>query len=197
MIIIITSENKIINEAQKINQLFEAGLQCLHFRKPTWTVDEFKQLLNEIDLTYHNKIVIHHYHELINEFNLKGIHFTEQKRIDCIDNPSQYFKELNMFGKTISSSFHEPEVLANCEFEFDYYFLSPVFSSISKQGYAGRSFDVNHINKTIIALGGINETNIKKAYQLGFNGIAVLGSIWKSENSFRNFYNLKETQLKL
>lgn len=182
MIIIITSEKDVDNEAQKINQLFEAGLECLHFRKPSWTINQYKVLLNQINSEYHNRIVIHHFHKLINKFNLKGIHFPEQKRKDYIDNLGQYFKDLNMFGKTISSSFHQPKELEDCYFEFDYHFLSPVFSSISKQGYEGGGFDVNHINKTIVALGGITDKNIEETKKLGYKGIAVLGSVWNSED---------------
>jgi len=192
MLIVITSENNIPNEAQKINQLFETGLEWLHLRKPTWTIEQYKQLLNQIKEEYHNRIAVHHFHELINQFNLKGIHFTEQKCKDHIDNPGQYFKNLNMFGKTISASFHDPEELDNCYFEFDYHFLSPVFSSISKQGYEGRGFEVNHINKLIIALGGITPNTIKETQRLGYKGVAVLGSIWQSEDEIEAFQNLKK-----
>ena len=179
MIIVITSEKQIENEANILNQLFKAGLECLHFRKPNWTKAEHIKLLNQIDKQYHNRIVVHHFHDLINEFNLKGIHFTEQKRKDHIDNPGQYFKGLNMYGKTISSSFHEIEDLVNCDFEFDYHFLSPVFSSISKKSYKGRGFDVNGIDKIIIGLGGVTKENAAEFKKLGYDGVAVLGSIWQ------------------
>lgn len=192
MLIILTSENSTPNEANKITMLFEAGLECLHFRKPSWTKEAHIELLNNINSEYHHRIVTHHFHELINEFNLKGIHFTEQKRKDHIYNPGQYFKGLSMFGKTISASFHSPKDLQDCYFEFDYHFLSPVFSSISKQDYEGRGFEVNHIDKRIIALGGIKETNIKDAYRLGYKGVAVLGSIWKSEEKINAFKRLKK-----
>lgn len=187
MLIVFTSEKDIENEAQKINQLFEAGLLCLHLRKPNWTIEEHISLLSQIEEHYHNKIVTHHFHELINTVNLKGIHFTEQKRKDHIDNPGRYFKGLSMYGKTISSSFHNLQDLENCYFEFDYHFLSPIFSSISKQGYEGRGFDINHINKRIIALGGIHKNNIQEAYKLGYKGVAVLGSIWTSNDEVVEF----------
>lgn len=190
MLIIITSEKPITNEAQKINQLFEAGLMGLHLRKPSWTIDEHRKLLNQIDVAYHNRIVIHHFHELINEFNLKGIHFTEQKRKDHMDNPGPYFKGLNIYGKTISASFHNPEALDSCDFEFDYHFLSPVFSSLSKQGYEGRGFEVTDINKLIVALGGITAHNIPQTQKLGYQGVAVLGSIWNAENEVKAYEEL-------
>jgi len=58
---------------------------------------------------------------------LKGIHFEEKDRRDNLEVTSHYFLNLNMFGKTISSSFHEIEDLINCNFEFDYHLVSPAF----------------------------------------------------------------------
>jgi len=191
MLIVITSEKPIKNETQKIEYLFEAGLECLHIRKPNWTIDEYRFLLNQINSKYHHRIVVHHFHELINEFNLKGIHFPEQKRKDHIDNPGRYFKNLNMFGKTISSSFHEIAELEECYFEFDYHLLSPVFSSISKQGYEGRRFDVNQSTKKVIGMGGVTMENLNKFTELGFKGIGVLGSIWNSDTPVSDFKRMK------
>ena len=136
--------------------------------------------------------MVHYFHELTNDYNLKGIHFQEQKRIDALENGSRYFLKLhNMRGKMMSSSFHEPEVLANCDIEFDYHLLSPVFSSISKVGYEGRGFDVTHINKTIIGMGGVNAETIPKVLALGYKGIGVLGGVWNTENPVESFKNIK------
>ncbi|MGJ8547857.1 thiamine phosphate synthase [Winogradskyella wichelsiae] len=193
MIVLIAPENDIPNEIEILNQLFREGLLVYHLRKPDKNHEEHVAYLNKIDKEYHNRIVVHYFHELINDFNLKGIHFQEQKRMDHIDNPGQYFKNLNMFGKTISSSFHEPEVLKACCFEFDYHLLSPVFSSISKKGYKGKGFDVNHIHKTIIGMGGINVETIEETITLGFKGIGVLGGVWNAENPLEGFIKIKET----
>lgn len=181
MIVLIAPENDIPNEIDVLHELFQGGLQYYHLRKPTKNQEEFISYLNQIDQQYHNRIVVHTYHELINTFNLKGIHFQEQKRRDYIDNPRQYFKKLNMFGETISSSFHNIEELEACYFEFDYHLLSPVFSSISKEGYNGRQFDVNHSNKRIIGMGGVTPDNLSEFTKLGFQGVGVLGGIWQSE----------------
>lgn len=191
MIILIAPENDIENEIEILHQLFLEGLQYYHLRKPDKNFEAYCAYLNKIDKQYHNRIVVHCFHELINDYNLKGIHFQEQKRREYIDNPGQYFKGLNMFGKTISSSFHEPEELENCYFEFDYHLLSPVFSSISKQGYQGRGFDVNHINKTIIGMGGVTSSNLSEFETLGFKGVGVLGGIWNSNDPLNTFKKIK------
>ena len=192
MIIVIAPEKDIRDEVNILNELFEAGLECFHLRKPNKNYQEHCDYLNQIAIKYHDKIVVHHFHELINKFNLKGIHFTEKKRIDNIDNPGQYFKGLNMFGKTISSSFHEPQELDDCYFEFDYHLLSPVFNSISKQGYKGRGFDVNHIDKTVIGMGGVSVANLATLDTLGYKGVGVLGAIWHSDEAVATFKKIKK-----
>ncbi|WP_298503400.1 thiamine phosphate synthase [uncultured Maribacter sp.] len=191
MIVLIAPEKDVPNEIEILHQLFQEGLQYYHLRKPNKNYEEHCAYLNQIDKKYHHRIVVHYFHELINDFNLKGIHFQEQKRRDNIDNPGQYFKNLNMFGKSISSSFHEPEGLETCYFEFDYHLLSPVFSSISKQGYEGRGFDVNHIDKRIVGMGGVTTENLVEFNKLGFKGVGVLGGIWNSSEPLKEFKKMK------
>lgn len=188
MIVLIAPENDVPSEIEILHQLFQQGLEYYHFRKPNKNYQEHSDYLNQIDSKYHNRIVVHYFHELTNEFNLKGIHFQEQKRRDCLDTPSDYFTKLdNMFGKTISSSFHEPEELEKCTFEFDYHLLSPVFSSISKKEYEGRGFEVNHIDKTIIGMGGVTTQNLETFTKLGFKGVGVLGGVWNSKTPVEDF----------
>ena len=188
MIVVISPENDIKDEIQTLNLLFEAGLEYFHLRKPSKTHEEHVTYLNSINTEFHNRIVVHFCHELVNEFDLKGVHFQEQKRKDTIEtNSGHYFRPLNMFGKTISSSYHELETLAQDDFEFDYHLLSPVFSSISKQDYDGRGFDVNHIDKVIIGMGGVTSDNINEFKKLGFKGVGVLGGIWNSSTPIETF----------
>lgn len=191
MIVLIAPEKDIKDEIEILDQLFEAGLEFYHLRKPEKSYEEHCEYLNQIDSKYHNRIIVHFFHELINEHNLKGIHFQEQKRRDHLDIPSNYFKGLNMFGKTISSSFHKPEELVECDFEFDYHLLSPVFSSISKEGYRGKEFNVNDIDKKIIGMGGATIQNLSEFTKLGFRGVGVLGGIWNSSAPVANFKTMK------
>jgi thiamine-phosphate pyrophosphorylase len=181
MIILIAPENDIPNEIEILNQLFQEGLEYYHFRKPHKDYKEHCNYLNLIDKQYHNRIIVHYHHTLINEFNLKGIHFQEQERVDHLDNPGQYFKGLSLFGKSISSSFHKTKDLEDCYFEFDYHLLSPVFSSLSKGG-TGYGFNVNSIDKRIIGMGGVSADNLSKFDKLGYIGVGVLGGIWNNDS---------------
>ena len=191
MIVLIAPERDIENEVEILHQLFDAGLQYYHFRKPYKNYKEHVAYLNQIDKKYYDRIVVHYFHELSNEFDLKGIHLQEQPRIDLEKGLKDYVDSYKNKGKTVSSSFHEPEVLEACEVKFDYHLLSPVFSSISKVGYEGRGFDVNHIDKLIVGMGGVNSDTIEETLTLGFKGIGVLGGVWNTENSVESFKNIK------
>lgn len=183
MIVLIAPEKDIKGEIEILNQLFEAGLEYYHLRKPNKNYKEYCAYLERIDSNFHNQIVIHQFHELIDAYNLKGIHFQEQTRREQMKN----LPGLKRIGKTISSSFHELEELEKCTVEFDYHLLSPVFSSISKEGYEGRGFDVNHINKNIIGMGGVTKNNLDVFTKLGYNGVGVLGGIWNSPTPIEDF----------
>jgi len=191
-IVVLSPEKDIPNELEILHQLFEEGLEYYHFRKPQKNLKEHADYLSKIDQKFHSRIVTHLYHELLNDFDLKGIHFQEQQRRDKLEKGqtlNDYLSELSISKKelTISSSFHEPEELEKCDIDFDYHFLSPVFSSISKQGYEGKGFDVNHISKKVIGMGGVTSENLKEFNRLGFKGVGVLGGIWAHESPIQSF----------
>ncbi|MFY7671409.1 thiamine phosphate synthase [Tenacibaculum sp. MEBiC06402] len=191
MLIVITSEQELENEAILLNQLFSKGLEVLHLRKPSFNIEQYRVLLKDINAKFYNRIMIHENHELCTEFNLRGIHLQEQPRIDLGDNLKNYTDSYKKKGFKVSSSFHDPKVLNRCEIDFEYHLLSPVFSSISKIGYEGKGFDVNHISKTVIGMGGVNAATIPEVLKLGYEGIGVLGGVWNSENIVESFKEIK------
>lgn len=191
MIVLLAAKREIENETQVLNQLFSAGLECYHLRKPAKTRQEHVDFLKEIDPKYHNRIVLHHFHELTNDFDLKGIHFEEEQRRNYIETPSRYFKDLSLFGKTISSTFHELNDLVDSDFEFDYHFLWPPISLGNEPNSEGKRIDVNHIDKLIIGLIDMDANTIHDAFTLGYKGIAVLETVWQSKDPLTTFTDLK------
>ena len=84
-------------------------------------------------------------------------------------------------------------------------FLSPIFDSISKQGYKSEfSEQLNKFtqlkpeliaaikSKNIIALGGINTDKIELARKVGFKGVATLGAIWNSKDPVATFISMRD-----
>ena len=68
-------------------------------------------------------------------------------------------------------------------------FLSPIFQSISKEGY-GSGFSLDGlrnakgiIDDKVIALGGICPRTITKLKDIPFGGVAVLGALWGNDPS--------------
>lgn len=184
-LIIISNETFFKNEAILINALFEAGLEVFHLRKPNASKDELMELLNEIKPKYRNRITLHpiaigSHHEIAEEFGINRLHFKEENR------PNFKRKE----GFIYSTSFHDVETAEKEGEAFDYYFLSPIFDSISKEGYQGTQM-ISPSSKAV-ALGGISLENLEKVKELGYESIAVLGTIWENpENAMERFIRIK------
>ncbi|NKI25129.1 thiamine phosphate synthase [Arenibacter sp. 6A1] len=192
MILLIASEKDLENETAHLNQLFKAGLASYHFRKPAKSLEECRRFLDLIDSEYHARIVTHGFHALAEEYTLKGVHLKEQLRTDLKEGLLPYVQNYRDKGFTVSSSFHEPEALSDCKIPFDYCLLSPVFTSISKQGYQGKGFNIGHVPKKIIGLGGIREETIAQTVALGYSGIGVLGAIWQSKEPIKSFIRIQQ-----
>ncbi|WP_103069333.1 thiamine phosphate synthase [Aquimarina sediminis] len=195
MLIVLTSERELENEAGYINALFENGLERLHFRKPTMDIEGYRTLLTQIDVKFYNRIMIHQFHELCEEYKLRGIHIQEQPRLDLKEKLNKYVDDYRKKGYKVSSSFHSKEDITNCSVDFEYVLLSPVFGSISKAGYIGKGFDVNDLEEFVVGMGGINENTLQATFDLGFKGVGVLGGIWNTENSLKSFKTI-HNQLK-
>lgn len=80
-----------------------------------------------------------------------------------------------------------------------YAFLSPIFDSISKEGYAAADFDRGQLRVTlaacsfpVVALGGITVAKLPEAKALGFAGAAVIGSVWQANDPVAAFEELQE-----
>ncbi|KZS39890.1 hypothetical protein AWE51_09605 [Aquimarina aggregata] len=197
MLIVLTSEKPLTNEAEQINNLFKAGLEILHLRKPTFTIDGYRALLDQIDAKYHNKIMIHQFPELTIDYNLRGIHLQEQARLDLEDALEVTAKIYTNKGFAVSSSFHSKEDIKNCSVDFEYVLLSPVFGSISKAGYKGKGFDVTDLDAFVIGMGGVNEDTLQATFDLGFKGVGVLGGIWNTEDSLESFLKINKVNSQL
>ncbi len=194
MILVITSERALENEAQQINDLFDAGLKILHLRKPTFTIDGYRALLDQLDSKYHNRIMTHQFPELTIDYKLRGIHLQEQARLDfdasALNDTVQSYRDK---GFSVTSSFHSKEDIIACDVAFEYVLLSPVFSSISKIGYKGKGFDVTDLNTIVIGMGGINENTLQATFDLGFKGVGVLGGIWNTEQPLESFKKIQDS----
>lgn len=200
-LIIITPEINHPEEIDFIHALFENGLLQLHVRKPFFSTTDYHDFLCQINQKYHSRISIHDNSELLKVFPGLGLHVRSLTR--------ESEKIGNIIGSlspsTISTSFHSWNEIEKNQYPFDYVFISPVFDSISKKGYRANInlAEIKEIKQKmalqnkkqfpIIALGGVDATNIGLLYQNGFDGAAVLGAVWESGDPLGYFLKLKET----
>lgn len=113
----------------------------------------------------------------------QGIHYTERGR------PPPPLPRRGTLSQ--STGFH---TLADLDQDWgpglSYCFLSPVFDSISKQGYAAGSFDQERLSSAlarparppVIALGGITPDRVPQVHAMGLDGVAVIGAVWQADN---------------
>lgn len=179
MYIVITLPQFFDGESDAITGLFQAGLQRLHLRKPQSAIDDVRALLQAIPSVYHPRIVLHEHFQLLQEFQLCGVHLNSR-------NPHAPQE----WQGHVSVSCHSIEELAKRKAEgFNYLSLSPIFDSISKQGYASafsaeelqRAAQQGIIDHRVMALGGICNDNIAQALSYGFGGVMVLGDAWQTQ----------------
>lgn len=195
MLIVISDPTLIKNEAHLIHALFDEGLEVLHLRKPEASADEIRILLQQINACYHPKISLHHCHSLAKEFDIKRLHFPEMKRKATNEKELLQLKKSNFI---LSTSIHQIEMYKALSPCFSYTFFGPVFNSISKQNYlstitTGFEIPVRQNGVKVIALGGIDSTNISTAMKMKFDGVAALGAVWKNQNeSTHTFTSLKK-----
>ena len=180
----------VTDEADIINVLFEEGLEILHVRKPDTEVDELRALIEKIHSKYHHQIALHQHHEIANDCGIKRLHIPEIKRNEMSEESLAALKE---DSNILSTSIHQIEAYDILPASFEYTFFGPVFNSISKRGYTSVLpdsfiFPVQRGNQKVIAIGGVDATNIQQVKQMQFNGAAVLGTIWqKPRESIQQF----------
>lgn len=147
-LVVITTPYFFADEASLIELLFAEGMSRLHLRKPDCKRDELEGLLDKISPAYYDRIVLHDWFTLAEERALGGIHLNKR-------NP----EAPPLYKGSISRSCHSLEEIIEYKPVCDYVFLSPIFQSISKEGY-GSGFSLDGlrnakgiIDDKVIALG--------------------------------------------
>ena len=178
-LIVISKENVFPEEACWINAMMSEYPFILHLRKPFASLAELETLVQQIHPAYYDRLVLHDHYALAEKYQLKGIHWNAR---------NQEFKLEGAYWQkaSISRSCHSIPEVEMYKDQYHYLTLSPIFDSISKQGYKAAfseselksAIEKGIINQQVIALGGIDSSNIHQLATMGFGGAAVLGVIW-------------------
>lgn len=172
--IVITSPSFFDGEAQFLHRLFAHGVDIVHLRNPGATPEDCARLLDGLSADDRKRIVIHDFFEFAWPYGLRGIHLNA-RRSTVPDG----------WRGHVSRSCHSLDEVRRYKDACDYVFLSPIFDSVSKQGYASAFTDETLkqasldgiIDDKVIALGGVTPDKISYLQQLGFGGAAMLGCV--------------------
>lgn len=168
--IVVTRPDFWSGEAAAITRMFSDGLERLHIRKPGSTVEQRQALLCAIPACYHDRIVIGD--------KLMG-HMANDPNGVPVGHACHSIAELREWQQKLRQG----------ELGLQYLSLSPIFDSISKQGYKAAFSRAELlaakvegiIDENVMALGGICQANIAEALGYGFGGVMVLGAAWPKE----------------
>ena len=173
VLIAITPELPVENEADKIAALIRGGFYRVHLRHPEAEADVLKQILLPLSEKCLSHVVLHSHFELADELKLGGVHLNRRHPIP----PEGYHGPL-------SCSCHSPEEANNTDRSMSYVTLSPIFDSISKDGYRSRFADHSALARSlatvpvpVIALGGITPDKLGELSHIPFSGYAMLGAV--------------------
>lgn len=189
-LVVITRPDFFEGETDIVNELFRSGMERLHLRKPKASEDELSVWLQHIDHQYYGRIVLHDCFPLAEIFALGGVHLNSR-------NPKA---PQGILGMTVSRSCHSIREVIQHKSECDYLFLSPIYDSISKEGYGAafscielkRAAEEGIIDSQVFALGGVSLEHIPEIRSLGFGGAAVLGALWQAADPVKYLEVLAE-----
>lgn len=173
-IIIITDTAFSKSEATFIRLLLSEGADRIHVRKPGAAETDVRRLIEALPPELYSRLSLHDHTSMAIEYGLGGVHISAR-------NPAAP----KGFSGLVSRSCHSIGEAASHPHE-DYLLLSPIYDSISKQGYRSTYTDealrdaarCGILCPRIVALGGIRPEHLPVLHAYGFGGAAFLGYIW-------------------
>ena len=206
IIAVLSPEGDDPREGAVLAALFSAGLERYHVRKLLWSAVQLEAWLRALPAAWYPRLVLHQHHHLVTALGLGGRHWR-----DMPGNAGASAAVVPVDGQAgggvlTSRSCHDLATLRASLERYDSLFFGPVFPSVSKPGYgpsgnippheikslfAGRT-DAQR-RATVLALGGITAETAAGAIALGFDGVAVLGAVWRSGDPVGAFTAIRES----
>lgn len=196
-LVVISPERDDPRELAVLGELFAAGLERYHVRKPHATRAQFEAWLRTLPREWRARLVLHQHHELADALELGGVHFRDEGARVPPNAPHP---------RITSRSCHDLATLRTALGRYDAVFLSPIFPSLSKPGHAPRAdFPFAELTALLarrtpderrtaaLALGGIMSETAPRALALGFDGVAALGAIWSAPDPVHAFAELQNS----
>lgn len=176
--IVLTLPHFFDGEAELIARFLRRGdVDLIHLRKPNCSANQLEQLILRIPNDLRNRLVVHNHFQLAVSHHLHGIHLNSR----CSEAPCRW-------EGSVSRSCHSLDEVLQWKERCTYVSLSPIFDSVSKQGYCSaftpqQIYEAHRqgiIDHRVYALGGVTFGRLAEVRDLGFGGAMILGDAWKN-----------------
>lgn len=160
-------------EAAMLMHLLEShAADCVHLRKPEAGRDYMRLLLAALTAEARSCVVMHDFFDLAAEYDAGGIQLN-----------SRNHEVPEGWKGRITKSCHTLDEVLKTSPQSHYVTLSPVFDSLSKNGYRAaftpESLQGQLPTGKVLALGGVTPHDLFRLRRAGFAGSAMLGWFWQ------------------
>lgn len=171
-LLVVTPEGTRADEAELIAEMLRMGVSRIHLRHPGLKAEDLRNIIAAIPLELRERLTMHDFFELTEEFPQLGVNLNRR-------NP----QAPDGVHGLVSRSCHSVE---ETQLPADYVLLSPIFPSISKEGYS-HEFSEQELRSIppgkVFAMGGITGERIDRLKCYPFSGAAVLGAVWNEDTN--------------
>jgi len=173
---------------EKIKQSIDAGVTIIQLREKNMDTDSFielgkkvKKITDEMGI----KLIINDNIEVCKEIDCEGVHIG-QGDISSIE-ARKILGEDKIIGLSIQTREHLEKSIGN---GVDYYGIGAVFSTKTKLDAADVSYsDLKALSLDskipVVAIGGINKSNILKLEGTEIAGVAIVSAIYGVEDTYK------------
>ncbi|KZX16684.1 thiamine phosphate synthase [Methanobrevibacter filiformis] len=183
-----------------ITEAIKGGVNILQLREKSSNSHDFYKIaikINEITKQYNIPLIINDRIDIALAVNSQGVHLGQE------DLPAKIARDILGNNKIIGVSAHNVKEAIKAEKDgADYIGVGAVFKTKTKKDTENLSPKklkeiTEQVTIPVIAIGGINQTNIYQLKDTGIEGIAVISAISKSNNVEKTSEELKKEILKI
>lgn len=174
--------------SEKIKQSIEGGVTIIQLREKNIDTDSFIELGKKVKKITDNmgiKLIINDNIEVCKEIDCEGVHIG-QGDISPIE-ARKILKKDKIIGLSIQTREHLEKSIDS---GVDYYGIGAVFSTATKLDADSVSYsDLKTLSLEskipVVAIGGINKSNISELEDTGIVGVAVVSAIYGVEDTYK------------
>lgn len=185
---------------EDVQKALEGGVTCVQLREKDMNYDQFKSealAMKQLCATYHVPLIINDRVDMMQEIDADGVHVGQS------DMDARQVRKIIGSDKILGVSARTVEqALAAQQAGADYLGVGAVFSTNTKAD--AQDLDLNvlkeicqRVNIPVVAIGGIQATNILQLQNSGIDGVAVVSAIMAQSDILSATQELKERVEKL